>query len=529
MDSFLGKTACFSLFFTFLFVPVEGFAAIEDLVNYSVSIESDKGKGSGVLIDSSGVIATNYHVIEDAEKLLIKLNNGDRFSDIGVIDIDENRDIALLKVKGFDLPFATFGNSNDYVIGEEVIAIGAPIGYEGTVTKGILSATRFIEEKGYKLFQIDAAISPGSSGGGVYNAQEELIGIVVSSSRNAQNINFAIPINYFRGLYSTEVKAPFQDFFNSTKVAQNGDPGFSKVVNPKYKSILQYLANEFGVPYQVFEDSEDIFYFEIEEIGRIVAYFKDEAFALWKTLPFGEEHKNNSFLMAALKLNISTESILSRVGINQDEDRVWVITESPIASVSEQNVESVVLSHYKMLSEVIDLIQSPDFSSASQARPNFEAYSRDRQLRRLTVLDGQLYLDISRDYKKIKSENPEEGGKITDYQKPGILTLRVIEEPNFSWPYSNMRSLLQEILDNASEDQSVAGYKIIEDGMRSVDGKEVYWANAKWQSDGVIEMFAEYNILSSNQGGLLQVAVVATDKEVAIKEANEIIRTLRYR
>ena len=184
-----------------------------DVLPSIVVIEPDAGVGSGVLIDSSGVIATNFHVIEDSSAISIVLDQGDIYSDVSVIDFDINRDIAILKIKGFDLPAAPLGNSNSVRVGDDVVVMGAPQGFEQTVTRGIVSAIRDPDD-GYTLFQTDAAISPGSSGGGMFDEEGNLIGITVSYIEGAQNINFVIPIilcplnvikyfdRYFLGLFT---------------------------------------------------------------------------------------------------------------------------------------------------------------------------------------------------------------------------------------------------------------------------------------------------------------------------------------
>ena len=128
-----------------------------------VVVNTATGNGSGVIVDDSGVIATNYHVIEDSLNVSIELQNGDVYQNIGVISVDQIKDIALLKIDGFDLPTVEFGNSNNVAVGEDVLVMGAPRGMEQTVSRGIVSAIRDSGE-GYRLIQTDAAISPGSSG-----------------------------------------------------------------------------------------------------------------------------------------------------------------------------------------------------------------------------------------------------------------------------------------------------------------------------------------------------------------------------
>ena len=127
-----------------------------------------------------------------------KLSNGDVFVNVDLLAQDELRDIAILKVSGYDLPVAPPGNSNTVNVGDRVSVVGAPEGLTGTISSGIVSAKRRVE--GRELIQIDAAISPGSSGGAVFDAEGRVIALAVSQYVEGQNLNFAVSINYARGL-----------------------------------------------------------------------------------------------------------------------------------------------------------------------------------------------------------------------------------------------------------------------------------------------------------------------------------------
>ena len=156
-----------------------------------------RGSGSGFIIDADGSILTNNHVVEGAERILVKLSDG-RSLRASVVGADPDTDIALLKVDGHTaLPVATLGDSATLRMGEWVCAIGNPLGYEHSVTVGVVSYL------GRKLFdaslddyiQTDAAINFGNSGGPLINARGEVIGINAAISSRASSIGFAVPIN----------------------------------------------------------------------------------------------------------------------------------------------------------------------------------------------------------------------------------------------------------------------------------------------------------------------------------------------
>ncbi|MBU1162542.1 MAG: Do family serine endopeptidase, partial [Proteobacteria bacterium] len=153
--------------------------------------------GSGFIIDKEGLIVTNNHVIENADKIKVKLKNGKEF-DAEIVGRDPNTDIALIKIKSKNnLPVVKLGNSDALKVGQWVVAIGSPFGLEHTVTAGIVSAKgRIIGSGPYDDFiQTDASINPGNSGGPLINMEGEVIGINTAIIASGQGIGFAIPIN----------------------------------------------------------------------------------------------------------------------------------------------------------------------------------------------------------------------------------------------------------------------------------------------------------------------------------------------
>lgn len=194
-------------------IPQSPRPSVADLARSVVTIEVDllngTATGSGVVVAPNGVIATAAHVLAGARAARVRFGSGDMLKVEGLIDVDPDLDYALIRVAGFQLPTAALGNSDSLVLGQRLLAIGAPIGLEATVTDGLLSAVR--NDGNRKLLQISVPVSHGSSGGPVFNDQGQVIGLVVSGFRAdvAENINFALPINYVRGKLSLAAsKAP---------------------------------------------------------------------------------------------------------------------------------------------------------------------------------------------------------------------------------------------------------------------------------------------------------------------------------
>ncbi len=158
------------------------------------------GAGSGVVIAGEGYIVTNHHVVDGANTITVRMSDGTEFS-ASVVGSDEETDIAVLWINAGNYPLtvATIGASYDLVVGEDVLAIGNPLGsLGGTLTEGIISATARdiqVNNTDMTLLQISAPINPGNSGGGLFNLAGELVGIVNAkmSSEEVEGLGFAIP------------------------------------------------------------------------------------------------------------------------------------------------------------------------------------------------------------------------------------------------------------------------------------------------------------------------------------------------
>jgi len=173
----------------------QGLPAVVSIVAYDPKGEKI-GLGSGYVVKSNGTILTNYHVVRGAYQAKVHTRDGDVYRVDGVLAYDREKDFALLKVPAFDLPKVTLGNSNQAQIGEAVVAVGNPMGLDGTVSTGVISAVRKLEN--FSMLQTTAAVSSGSSGGPLFNRRGEVIGTVTMQLREGQNLNFALPINYVR-------------------------------------------------------------------------------------------------------------------------------------------------------------------------------------------------------------------------------------------------------------------------------------------------------------------------------------------
>jgi serine protease Do len=164
------------------------------------STRIERGQGSGFIINASGIILTNAHVVEGAEEVTVTLKDGREFRG-EVLGEDALTDVAVIRVEARDLPTVPLGDSDRLQPGEWAIAIGNPLGLDNTVTAGIISATGRtsaqirVPDKRVAFIQTDAAINPGNSGGPLLNERGEVIGMNTAIIGGAQGLGFAIPIN----------------------------------------------------------------------------------------------------------------------------------------------------------------------------------------------------------------------------------------------------------------------------------------------------------------------------------------------
>ncbi|MCX4356277.1 MAG: trypsin-like peptidase domain-containing protein [Oscillospiraceae bacterium] len=226
--------------------------AVQDSIVYIEVFVNSRGKStlygsaSGIIISKDGYIVTNNHVVEDADSYTVKVNNTDPKTGISasetydaeLVGSDADTDLAVLKIKANDLPAAVLGDSNQLHLGDDVIAIGNPLGLETSVSKGVVSGlNRQISDsaRGLSSIQTDAGINSGNSGGALFNMYGEVVGVVNSKYvyDYAESLGFAITIN--------EARDVIDDLISKGYVSGRAVLGIS------YNPINEYTASFRGM------------------------------------------------------------------------------------------------------------------------------------------------------------------------------------------------------------------------------------------------------------------------------------------
>lgn len=450
-----------------------------------VVIEAGDSQGSGVILESSGVIATNFHVVEGADSIVVRLNNGDTYKDVSVIDFDLERDITIIKIKAFDLPAVTLGNSNEVRVGDDVVIMGAPQGLDQTVSRGIVSAIRDTGE-GYSLIQTDAAISSGSSGGGMFDMSGALVGISVSYIENAQNLNFVIPINYFRGMMSTEPKYSLSEFRGLQGV------GAGELANTRSASAeksLEALMTEMKAQYEIeFINDGDTWYYIEDEAVFLVN--NDNGVLITQVYSRLDADLTSEVLVRLMKSNYLSN--YAKIGIDPDGDLI-VLNEADLHSTTSEQY-AVVLTSLLTLNDILISIVGETPTVSGDPMPSKNPLLTSGKISgfpRRDFLENSFSINIDPSQWTLDtSELPTD----SEFQFNGdsVWFTVIAEEAELSYEYMEAQILrnMQEVDANAV---------ISETGFREVNGKRMLWARAEAEAEGINFTFY-YHIYTGAEG-----------------------------
>jgi serine protease Do len=175
-----------------------------------VSIRTPDGFGTGFVVREDGWIVTNLHVVASAERVVVRLPNAKIFPVLEVMNASPPHDLVILRIDAKKLPVLPLGKTSRLRPGEPVVAIGHPLGLSDTVSNGLLSAIRKIDD--LVVLQVSAPIAPGSSGGPIFNEQGEVIGVATAILSGGQNLNLGLPADYVQALLDHPEPMSFEKF-----------------------------------------------------------------------------------------------------------------------------------------------------------------------------------------------------------------------------------------------------------------------------------------------------------------------------
>jgi S1-C subfamily serine protease len=215
-------------------VSIDRFERYETFFGESVG-EQETGSGSGVVIGADGIVVTNNHVVAGASRVQVRTNEGKSY-DAKVLGTDSVSDIAVLKIEGVKLAPIAIGDSKTVQVGQWVMAVGNPLGFDNTVSVGVVSSLkRSLPIQGTALvdaIQTDAAINPGNSGGALTDAEGKLIGIntaIASNNQGSVGIGFAVPVNRVQKVVGDIIKFGYAQY-----------PGLGVSYKPEWDGVLAF-------------------------------------------------------------------------------------------------------------------------------------------------------------------------------------------------------------------------------------------------------------------------------------------------
>lgn len=522
------------LLIALILLSASAFSFSDSRLDSAVTIFSESGHGSGVIVDGNGVIYTNYHVIEDSKSLAIKLSNGDVFVNVDLLAQDELRDIAILKVSGYDLPVAPLGNSNTVSVGDKVSVVGAPEGLTGTISSGIVSAKRRVE--GRELIQIDAAISPGSSGGAVFDAEGRVIALAVSQYVEGQNLNFAVPINYARGLDGSRGETTtFASGENLLLTVPTNISGgdlastetLSKVDIVEIASLA--LGSDFAGP-----DADGDYFAERDSGGNIWLVFdEDDAFYLSIYWSLDSVVVDKEFFAQLLRLNFRTKQVsVGLYNANDEKESLWVGLEGNTKWIRAKELSAAVNELVAVDKGVLDLLLAniPDETAIAliehQSRPSFAKPKRSVSGKKIAVMKDEFSIRVPRSWKVYQDQElGSAGGRMRNLaNRDSTLEIALLEE------IGDIRiddTLLLEIAEGYAglAVDETGQMMVLSRGERFVKDFRVVWLSVVVKNDGDMPTFYEFNMFP-DVTNLFTVLTSGESLEEVIQLGTDVIKSL---
>lgn len=420
-----------------------------------VTIKTPSGTGSGVIVDPAGVIVTNLHVVQGDRTATVVLANGDSYDDVSVVDVDARRDIVLLKIKAFGLTAAKIGNSDRVRIGDRVVLISSPRGLELTVSDGVISAQRDSGE-GYRMLQTTAAASPGSSGGGLFNMAGELVGIMSTKRTDGENLNFALPFNYVRGLIANTPQMTLSDLAAKFPAAGPDPAGATSTgATQQDTARLARLIEQSGEKFTKSGDVEWMAEYEGDFSKTIQVFVTLASNMVIVTSVVDKEAPSTMATMVELmRLNYDTD--FAKLGLHKNQSLI-ALTEADFAPLDGPTLKRLVRGVATLADKTVGVLLA-----APQAKV-------------LTYNDGRVTLDYG--HTSWVPPAKEEGYQLEDPKAEAFVKL-VVERAEIPTD-----RLVEIALDNARKTDPKL--RVVRRSQRTVNGIRMAVVEFELNADGI--------------------------------------------
>lgn len=350
-------------------------------------------QGSGVVLNDKGYVVTNYHVLSGNDRL--EIMHGDEIIPyVDIIGIDVEKDILILKIEEKKFPLVYIGDVKKLKVGQRVYAIGSPMGFENTLSEGIISGLRSYDELNKNYIQITASISPGSSGGAVLNDKGELIGISTSSVVEGQNLNFAIPIS---DVFAVEISSYMKN--NKYRIFDLYYLGINEYENGNYVKAIEFFSNYIKEN----QNDEGVYYnrgLAYDKLGNFSGAIKDYTKAIEIRPNYAAAYNNRAIIKGEL------------------EDYFGALKDFDLAIDFEPNVADFYINRGVLKSKILDNEGSiRDYTSAIGINPgDVKAYTyRGTEKYLLDDYEGAIM-----DFNVAIEIDPAEAGTLGAYYYRGV-------------------------------------------------------------------------------------------------------------
>ena len=504
---------------------------IEKILPAAVVVESNNGHGSGTILTEDGIIVTNLHVIIENNDLSVKLSNGSRYDEVQILGFDEENDLAIIKVNGRNLPHVPLNRIAKAKVGQTVYALGAPEGLEQTLSKGIVSSVRNFE--GVKVIQTDAAISSGSSGGGLFSQNGDLLGVLVSYYTEGQNLNFAIPSELINPLLDAPLSLSESEFFALEVNQKHSYSALNAMSSDNIlATFLERAAKEYAFEYALSEEDDQYLGLYDEEVPIFFSLYDD---LLLMSLPLVLDVIPSQEQFIKLH-KISVNSNYSYIGLMNNN--ISVYAEMPIRNVQYEAFEAVfsgAITAYINAKDndvivQLDALSTDVFSEFPNTLPDITTNERLSRLSNYTkrTLPGNMafYYDNTRFNYELVDEAPDEIEVMLTPIRHRVWAKVISEKLG---EIDNLDDALVEIFTNYFDNAKtrLEKFEMVAQGTRKINGINSVWAQYEITSTGI--RFKFQSTLFIINGRALTIHVWSpgdfTDIE---KEMSQALESLEY-